>query len=208
MHQSKTIVVLGGSFNPVTNAHVFVANELVKKLSIDELWLVPVHSHAFNKNLEEAIHVNRMLQLSIESSDKKIKVNDIEGRLKLSGYTKDLWNALHSEYTDINFYIAIGQDVADDFDLFYEHEFLKKNARFIVFPRAGYNTKIKDQWYTHYPHVYVHIPIMKLSSTDVRSFIERKKFKELNKLMHPQVLSYIKENKLYETPGLTQRIKK
>lgn len=201
MHQKnkKVIAVFGGSFNPVTRGHIHTANQVIEWIDIDELWFVPCCTHAHGKKLEDCVHRIKMLDAALETEDKKIKVNDIECRLNMSGRSKDLLDVLKIEYPDDDFYIVIGQDVANNFDKFYAYEYLQQNAKFIVVPRAGYETAIENQWYTEGPHIYLYgMTTTKLSSTLVRETIKDKKYNELFAQVPLQVISYVLENKLYE----------
>jgi len=38
---SKSVAVYGGSFNPITKAHIEVIQELSKLERFDEIWVVP-----------------------------------------------------------------------------------------------------------------------------------------------------------------------
>lgn len=195
---NKKIGIFGGSFNPVSRGHVYVARTVLNKCDVDEVWMIPCCTHNHGKELEDCEHRIKMLNIAIELEDPRIKVNDIEMRNNLSGKTKDLFDALKKEYPDYDFYFIIGQDVADNFDRFYKSDYLKSNLKFIVLSRAGINTLVKNQWYTVKPNTYIDINLTRpTSSTLARTYISKRQIQRAIGQLAIPVMSYILENNLY-----------
>lgn len=197
MRQNKTIGILGGSFNPVNLGHVGMANFALDK--VDEVWMVPTFSLVHGKKLVDFDMRVDMLKLSLENESPLIKVSDIEKRLALSGYFKDLWEALNKEHPDNIFYI-IGEDVADNIDKFYMGEFLKKNVRFILMQRTGYEPKTDLSWVKNNGGIELldfKMPCT-ISSTIARECIIAEDYKKALSQMHSSVLDYILKNNLFK----------
>jgi nicotinate-nucleotide adenylyltransferase len=210
----KNVAVLGGSFNPVTNGHLEVAEHVLKSDLCDEVWLMPCHNHAFNKNLISGAHRLNMCELACLPYD-KIKVSDFEIRKKLDGKTLNLLRDLRDaeSHKGISFSFVIGLDNANVFDLWYGREKLKNSVRFIVVPRAGQREVSSDVWYRHPPHIFLDKPILQISSSEIREalrFYDRrlslgrnttKISAKLKEGLPETVLEYIVEQDLYKANG-------
>jgi nicotinate-nucleotide adenylyltransferase len=73
------IAILGGSFDPPHRGHVIIAKRLLKLTNFDEVWLMPLFSHPFNKNLS---HPSKRLEMIMFLESGNVKVSDIEIRKK------------------------------------------------------------------------------------------------------------------------------
>jgi nicotinate-nucleotide adenylyltransferase len=58
------IALFGGSFNPPHVAHQLVALYVLETQPIDELWIVPVYTHALGKQLADYEHRVAMCELA------------------------------------------------------------------------------------------------------------------------------------------------
>jgi nicotinate-nucleotide adenylyltransferase len=58
------IGILGGAFDPPHLGHLIVSMEIKEYLHLDEMWLMPVFSHAFDKKLSPVHH--RRIQRTTE----------------------------------------------------------------------------------------------------------------------------------------------
>lgn len=200
MHK-KSIGILGGSFDPVTLAHIHVANTVLENVKLDELWMIPCYNHKFGKDLSAYNDRVEMLSVATETEDDKIKISDIEFRYNLSGSTKELFELLYTEFPDYTFYFIMGQDIADVFNKFEGSEWLKKNVRFIIVSRVGVGTKVLNQWYTKSPNIYLgDIDLFEdISSTNAREYAKLKKYDDLLSQVPIQVLNYVIKNNLYNS---------
>ncbi|MCK9575806.1 MAG: nicotinate (nicotinamide) nucleotide adenylyltransferase [Candidatus Pacearchaeota archaeon] len=196
----KTVGILGGSFDPITRGHIFIANHVLKETHVDEIWVIPCNTHKQGKNLTAYENRIEMIQAALNDEDPRIIVNDIELRMQLSGYTRDLFAALKSEYPDIDFYFIMGQDVANNFDTFYQSAYLKEHAKFIVISRTGIQPVIDKQWYVKSPNIYLGKAnvIEETSSTKARDFFKLKKYQDVLSQVPLPVLSYMLDKELYK----------
>jgi nicotinate-nucleotide adenylyltransferase len=195
------VALLGISGNPTTLGHIqickYVLNTCAKEF--DEVWIMPNYCSITGKNIISFEHRYNMCKLSID--DSRIKVFDYENKHQLAGETYHLVKKLMNDplYENYNFSFILGQDNANIFNTFVNFEELEKMIRFIIVPRKGYEPT-SNIWYTKIPHIYLNgkdedVPIIEVSSTDIREKI--KNGENVDNLIHPNVLLYIKENKLY-----------
>lgn len=193
----KKIAILGGSFDPVTLAHVNVAKVVKEQTDVDEVWMIPCFKHAHAKNLTNFDDRLNMLRLSI-ADEHQIFACTIEKTMRLSGYTKDLYIALTKSFSSCEFKIVMGQDVANNFDNFYESAWLKENANFIILNRTGI-PPIENPWYDKKCNTLLNSDkfIYEVSSTLARNSIKEKNYSQSLMYLHPSVIDYAIKNNLY-----------
>ncbi|MCK9458250.1 MAG: nicotinate (nicotinamide) nucleotide adenylyltransferase [Proteobacteria bacterium] len=197
------VAILGGAFNPVTKAHIRIAQFVLNtSRTFDEVWLMPCgEHHMFGKEMASAEHRLNMVEIACEA-DGRIKPFDYEIRNKLSGETYQTVKLLLEEdfaKNQYDFSWIIGMDNANEFDRWVNYEHLEKMIRFIVVPRDGVERDPDMGWYLKPPHIFLgHTDgkIGEVSSTMVRECL--KNGISLNqKLLDEKVLEYIREHELY-----------
>ena len=75
------VAIFGGSFNPPHAAHQLVALYVLETQPIDELWLVPVFAHPFNKQLAGFDDRVAMCELAVAALGARAKVSRAEAEL-------------------------------------------------------------------------------------------------------------------------------
>jgi len=199
------VAILGGAFNPITAAHIQLAQFVLNTSGeFDEVWLMPAYNHMYNKHMVSAEHRLRMCELASEI-DGRIKVFDYEIKNELAGETFNFFKRLKTEETlneRYNFSMIIGLDNANTFDKWVNYQELERMARFVVIPRKGVERDLNVDWYLKEPHIFLNNEnnIMQISSTEVRAILNNEgiaKYKELEGKLHPDVIRYIYNNKLY-----------
>jgi nicotinate-nucleotide adenylyltransferase len=198
---------MGGSFNPITEGHVDLAQKVLLNSDIEEVWVVPCYDHLKKDKIVDTKHRIKMCEIALQDYT-KIKVFDYEIAKKMDGSTYDFLSKLlkDSEYEDYEFSYIIGEDNAHLFDEWKNPEELKKLLRFITVPRQYYSKAKRDCWYNQEPHLYLDVKIRNICSTSIRGWIkiwwegkwadwsERK----LEGEIHPLVFEYIKNKNLYQ----------
>lgn len=199
------VAILGGAFNPITNGHIQLAQFVLNtSREFDEVWLMPAYNHMYNKEMVSPEDRLRMCELASQI-DGRIKVFDYEIRNELAGETFNFFKRLKTEKTlneRYNFSMIIGQDNANTFDKWVNYKELEKLARFVVVPRKGVERDVNVDWYLKEPHIFLNNEnnIIEISSTEVRAILNQEgisKYKQLEGLLHPDVIKYIYNNKLY-----------
>lgn len=110
----RKVAVYGGAFDPVTNAHVTCAVEIVHTGVADEVWMVPCGPRPDKPNLKTpAVDRYCMCQIAINSvlsPSCPVKVSDIDTFESEAAYTYDLLCALREHNPDCDFAFVIGSD--------------------------------------------------------------------------------------------------
>lgn len=205
------VAILGGGFNPVTLGHIDLSQYVLETTTLfDEVWLMPCHTHMYGKDMELDSDRLAMIQMACQA-DGRIKPFDYETRIKHQGSTYELIQKLlaDEQYKDkYSFYFIIGMDNANEFyEKWVNPSELERLIPFVVVPRKGYNREIKVDWYLKPPHIYLgssEREIIESASTRVRELTTQAGPTigyQLRTLLHPEVLQYIKANRLYGYHG-------
>lgn len=198
------IAILGGAFDPPHLGHLIVAEQIRQYLKLDEVWLMPVFSHPFNKDLSPAPQRLEMTKL-VET--KYIKTSDFEIRRNEISYTIDTLELLKKEKPNNIFYWCIGSDMLKDFQKWKDWQQLIKSHNIIVYPRG---TGVLDLE-KHVEESFALDPlpnnitvisgqdvvISNISSTLVRNRIQNKK--SIKYVVPDNIISYIEKNNLYKS---------
>ena len=106
----------GGSFNPVTKAHVELAEEIRNKYGLDKVIFVPVGDKYNKIGLISEKHRNNMLKIAICKYD-NLEVSNIElnkeKNLKVaSPPSYNLWHNMDTGFKNKNFLTTVITDVS------------------------------------------------------------------------------------------------
>lgn len=184
-----------GSFNPVTIAHLLVANAVYNDGCVDEIWLVVTPENPAKSNSSSLIsfdHRVNMARLATRDCN-FIKVCEIEEQLPRPNYTINTLHKLVDTYPEYKFFIVCGEDVYFQSENWKSADEIKNSFEFIVYPRPGYHAQTLIQ--TAGAMIIQDAPVIPISSTLVREMIKNNK--SVNFLVDNHVKEYIQTNKLY-----------
>jgi len=188
------IAILGGSFDPPHLGHLAVAQQVIQLLSIDQVWLMPCFSHAFDKRLSPAKQRLAMCKLL---QTKNILVSDLEIQKTGISYSWETLNFLKQKFPQHVFSWIIGSDQITDFSKWYRwQDLIKENL--IFFPRTGDKDQSKKQLLKligqdNFPENIIFLEqaqIINISSTLVRERISKKL--KINDLVGEKIATYVK----------------
>lgn len=192
----------GGSFNPVTNAHINLANMVQKKYNLDKVIFVPMGDTYKKQGLISSKHRYNMLNIATKNYE-KLEVSDIELNLEKSLNMLEAFKKIHKTYAEIKSYFIIGADNLYKIVRFDNAEELAKNYEYIILEREDIdveeqisNNPILIKYRSNFNILKEH-SYKTDSATKVRTNL---KTKENNVLFNisEEVYEYIKENGLYK----------
>ncbi len=104
------IGILGGSFNPVHNGHVRMAIEVLERLSLDRVELVPAKQPP-HKQEGDILPFDLRLELVNQAIDgvPGLGSNPLEGEREGPSYTCDTLNCYRTEQPDSDFFFIVGR---------------------------------------------------------------------------------------------------
>lgn len=189
------IALFFGSFNPIHIGHLIIANTVVEKSEIDQLWFVVSPQNPFkklNQLLDARLRID-MVNLCIGHDD-RFRASDIELSLPVPSYTIDTLAILKEKYPKDDFTLLMGSDNLTHLHKWKNAEVLLTNHDIIVFPRPGdviENTKIS------YDRIQIlEVPMMEVSSTYIRK--EIKAGRSVKYLLPDTVLAHIEDMMYYK----------
>lgn len=186
----KRIGILGGTFDPPHLGHLLIADEVRYIARLDEVWFIPTneppHKHKATTN---STHRYDMLVQAIKGIY-YFKVDAIELNRHGKSYTIDTVNELTERHPTYSFYFIIGADMVEYLPKWNQIDQLVKKIQFIGVKRPSYKLK------TNYPVKTINIPLLDISSTDIKKRIQEKAPYQF--FLPQDVYTYIKEHRLYE----------
>jgi len=189
--------ILGGSFAPVHNGHIFLAEKALAELKLDRVVFVPAYRSPFK--LDEGIEITAkdridMLAASIVG-DYRFDIDICEIRREGVSYTINTLEDIIERYLpDGKPALIIGDDLAVDFPKWRESNTILRLADVAVAHRV--NSKAVD-----YPfaHITIKNEILDISSHEIRRRISEGG--DWQSLIPPGAVAIIKERKLYGYKG-------
>ena len=124
-----------GSFNPIHNGHLSIANYIVDFTEVNELWFVvsPQNPLKEKDTLAADYHRLEMVKRSIPFNEHRLIVCDIEMHMPRPSYTIDTVNELKRKYPNRTFYIILGSDSMESITKWKEYNELLYNNKILVF---------------------------------------------------------------------------
>ncbi|MFO7821732.1 MAG: nicotinate-nucleotide adenylyltransferase [Lentisphaeria bacterium] len=203
--RNARLAILGGSFDPLHNAHMFLAGDLVRRGRADEVLFVPARRppHKGGRILTPAEHRLEMLKQAIEPYD-AFSVSDIELVKEDTSYTFDTLTLLSRAYPDHCLFFVMGLDSLVELHEWYRAPELVNRFNFIIYPRPGvhppaYSNLVRDFGNRNAHKLMDSImdtSSMPIAATDIRQLVGEEK--NLSGLVPESVLAYIKAHKLYK----------
>ena len=190
------LCIFSGTFNPIHNAHLKMAEYVLKNFGFDKILFIPAYKpphKGYNPNL--SMHRYNMVELAVKTNP-HFDISDIEFRRENKSYTYDTVVQLYKLFDiegEIN--LIIGTDAFKQIETWHEAEKLKQIVDFIVFIRE--NDKVELNYLKNKGYNFKLMPMkfMDISSTEIREKIADGK--SIKSLVTQEVEDYIKENGLY-----------
>ena len=165
------IALYFGSFNPIHNGHLIIAQHILNETDQDQVWLIVSPQNPFKKQKELLNEYDRLhlIKIATEGSD-NLKAKDIEFKLPKPSYTINTLTYLKEKYSKHTFSIIMGSDSLQNLNKWKNAELLMKQYAIIVFERPGF--PITNPGVTNLK--IAKAPLLEISSTHIRKLIQRK----------------------------------
>lgn len=182
-----------GSFNPVHNGHLIIANYICETTALNKVWMVvspqnPLKQKESLINEHDRLH---LISLAIEGNE-NLAVSNIEFKMPKPSYTIDTLVHLQEKYPAHQFSLIMGSDNLTTLHKWKNYELLLKNYEFYIYKRR--NTDLNP-----YPdNANIHMldfPYIDISATFIRDNI--KKGISMEYFLHDKVWEYVHKFNLY-----------
>lgn len=192
--------IIGGTFDPIHLAHIYIAEEAKKKLNLDKVIFMPagIQPLKTDKKVTEASLRLEMVQKAIEGKI-GFEVSDYEIKKEGKSYTYKTLEHFYKEYKDL--YFITGADCLLDIDKWKEIEKIFSLCKFVVFTRPGYNNNelVNKKRFVEEKYngdiILLEVPRIHISSTEIREKIINNE--KVDDILPAVVLDIIKEKGLY-----------
>ncbi|USS91179.1 nicotinate-nucleotide adenylyltransferase [Fructilactobacillus carniphilus] len=184
--------LLGGTFNPVHQGHLIIAEQALAQLQLDRVDFLPdfLPPHVDHKEAIAAHHRVAMLQLAIQKNERfGLELAEIERQGK--SYSYDTMKELQTQHPNVEYYFIIGGDMVAYLDKWYRIADLIQLVTFVGVNRPE-TTAVSP-----YPVQWIKVPAFAVSSSLIRTNLSQGR--AVRYLLPDLVLDYIKEHQLYGT---------
>jgi nicotinate-nucleotide adenylyltransferase len=191
----RRLGVMGGTFDPIHNGHVSVAEQVIDLFELDRVLFVPAGS-PWQKEGFSAAEDRWMMTALAATTDLRFEASRMEIDRKGPTYTVDTMAVLRDFYgPDAALFFVAGIDAVLTLGTWHRHEGLAALAEVIAVPRPGFDPaslRPGDDW-----------PVVHVAATrevDVSSTEVRRRAREglpVEDLVPAPVAAYIRERRLY-----------
>jgi len=183
--------ILGGTFDPIHHAHVFVAVEVRAALGLDEVLLVPAGDPWQKRGVVVADADDRVRMAEAAVADVAgVSVSRIEVDRTGPSVTADTLEALAAP--DRELFLVLGADAAANMSTWRRLEETRPLATVVVVEREGEHA---DPPGPGWAWTHVRIPRLDVSSSDLRDRLGTGR--PVDGLVPPATLTYIRDHDLY-----------
>ena len=199
--QVVRIGILGGSFQPIHNAHLNVARAAADALALDQLRFMIAGVPPHKQLAEGASSAQRLAMLRLAVKDEpRFVADDRELYREGKSYTADTLQQLKTEYPDAELYFLMGSDMLRTFLQWYAPQRIAALATLVCIRRdgqaGGEEEAAAELERTLCTKVIFLDGVGVCSSHEIRGRV--REALPLNGLVPPAVQSYIYENLLYQ----------
>lgn len=198
----KKVGIFGGSFDPIHNGHLAIAQAAYKDFSLDEVWFIPA-GHSPNKNEADMTSARvrfEMTTLALEDYP-FFHACDYEIKAEGTSYTYLTLSHFKKMYPDTEFYFIMGADSLDYFEEWKNPEIICQKAIVLVAVRdelglKEIQTKIESLKQLFQAEIYpLSCPRVDAASSEIRSLLQKNL--PVAEMLPEKVSEYINQNNLY-----------
>lgn len=205
------IGIFGGSFDPIHNAHLILAECAREQLGLDQVRFVPAKISPLKQDklpIDDR-HRIEMVRLAINGNP-HFAIDTRELDRGGVSYTIDSLSDMKLEFTDAEFWLLMGADSLADFKKWKSPSQLLELCRLAVMVRPDRNGAIRDLDWSETQAMLpasskdrsvgcaIPAPILQISSTNLR--LRCREERSIRYQVPAAVEAYIRQNALYSDP--------
>lgn len=224
MKKLKRTALYGGTFDPVHNGHIRIAQTFLELFALDDFCFVPAHvaPHKRETNVTPPLHRYAMLALATQA-DERMRISTVELDAPEKPYTIDtLLKFCAEEKGGAQFFFVMGADSWAEIRTWRDWERLLQLTNHIVVTRPGYELNaehvtaqirerivdlrgLNEEQIRHESldsggaKIYVtDAVVVDVSATSIRRDVRNGSSREWRQNVPPPVADYIQKYKLYK----------
>ena len=198
------IGIMGGTFDPIHNGHLHLAQTALTQFDLDQIWFMPngMPPHKKQSSIESDIHERiAMTQIAIKAN-KQFYLQEYEANREKISYSYKTMEHFRKIYPDDEFYFIIGADSLMAIETWIHPERIFPTCTILATYRNEVKTKEEMnrqiQYLSEKYHAKIRLletPLMPVSSHELRASLQSGD--SVSEYMPAAVCSYIKQHHLY-----------
>lgn len=186
-----------GSFNPIHNGHVAIAQYMLSHTGLAEVWFVVSPQNPLKPIGELAEDTLRleMVRQTVASINPNLRVCSVEFKMPRPSFTIDTLKRLQEMHPSYRFTVLMGADSLATITQWKDYQALTAGYNIFVYPRPGVDIEEHLKLYSRVKEVDA--PILPISSTLVRNLVRAGK--DISHLVPVVTAQFIKSNAMYQT---------
>lgn len=204
------IGIFGGSFDPVHTQHVRLAEEAVKTLGLDKLFIVPAHTppHKIGKTLSSDTDRLALCRIAFSKAE-NTEVCDFELSQGGTSYTFLTCRKFAADYPQAELFLLLGTDMLRDFPSWKNPEEILKLATLAVCARAEGSDWLRREREAFFARFHREFAVIgyegeAVSSTKIRTLVAAGE--KIDGLVPKEEAAYIAKRGLYEICGAKEAL--
>lgn len=200
MESHKKIGIIGGTFNPIHNGHLALAQNAYESLGLDKVLFMPSGNSYMKSNVLDANIRVEMIKRAIEPFP-YFELSLVDVNRAGNTYTCDTLQILHDQQPDTEFYFIIGADCLFQIEEWRNPDTIFSLSTLACAVRDDYNIAMLQKKRNELSRrnakiVFLDLPMINISSTDIRN--RASKHLALDELVPDVVADYILQEHIYE----------
>jgi len=205
LKNKKRIGVFGGTFDPIHNGHILIAEKASENFNLDIIIFVPTGSPNFklNKSVGSKRQRYSMTQMATVNHE-NFYVSALEVDRAGVSYTIDTINTIDFfKDSDAEIFFIMGYDSVLVLEKWFRAKELLKSCNFIVLTRPNYDKLAVDEkinfFKEKYGSIFFNLDIegLDISSTKIRASLEKGEYDAVKDSLNKDVFKHIKKLSLY-----------
>lgn len=191
------ILIFGGTFNPIHNGHLILAENSINEEGFDKVVFIPTMNPYYKDTLDFDTRL-KMLKMAIKDND-KFAYSSIEKKYNLEGKLYLILEKI-SKLSDDDVTILIGSDSLMNLDWWYKVDEILKKYKILVLRRDDEDEAIEMKINGYKEKYGAHIKVLNNKRVEISSSMIREMIKEgksIKYLVTDEVEKFIKDENLY-----------
>jgi len=132
--------LLGGSFNPAHEGHRHVAELALRRIRLDQVWLLVSPGNPLKPRTGMAPFADRLAGAAVIGDGRRIRASGIEAALG-TRYTTDTMRILLRRFPSVRFVWIMGADILVQLPRWRRWSNIVRHLAFVVLPRPHYTNQ-------------------------------------------------------------------
>lgn len=210
------IGIMGGTFDPVHNGHLTLAQAALDQFDLDEIWFLPNGNPPHKQEVTDEVHLGhrvRMVEAAIRPYS-AFRLCMYEAERKAVSYSYATMEHFRMVYPEHRFYFIVGADSLLALHTWKHPERLVKTCVLLASCRDDVDNSRLESAIRQMNRDYhsdirlLKAPKVPVSSREIRKLIASGSCKQADIYLPGQVAAYIKEHCLYKNTAALYQIEK